>query len=97
MPSIYFLQNNKLFSKNLAVLDCQCLSAELLMEFELNYSATKIDCHQIDVTDVTKLKNLFIQLNEQYPSIDGIINCVGIFNDKNVEQTFHVNTVSISH
>lgn len=79
------------------MLDRQCLSPELLMDFESNYSLTKIDCHQIDVTDVTKLKNLFMHLNDQYPSIDGIINCVGIFNDKNVEQTFQVNTVSISH
>lgn len=79
--------------QNLAIVDIQSSPNEQLDQFIRGYPLTKICYVQADITDETVLRTTFNRINEIFESIDVLINAAGVFNDRNIEQTFKVNVV----
>lgn len=59
------------------------------------YPSAKISYFQIDITEEADLRKTFYRINENFESIDILINAAGIFNDTNIDLTFRVNVVNM--
>lgn len=79
--------------QNLAIVDIQSSPTEQLDQLIREYPLTKICYFEADITDETVLRTTFNRINEIFESIDVLINSAGIFNDRNIDQTFKVNVV----
>lgn len=79
--------------QNLAIVDIQPKPNDLLDEFKAEHPQIRIVYFECDISVKDEIESTFDSIGSIFQSVDILINAAGIFNDKNVEQTFKVNVV----
>uniref|UniRef100_A0A1B0D5Y8 Alcohol dehydrogenase n=1 Tax=Phlebotomus papatasi TaxID=29031 RepID=A0A1B0D5Y8_PHLPP len=77
--------------KYLAVLDMNSQEPKILSDWKKTYPSVSIKYFQVDVTSREELEKCYSEFTKAVPSLDIVINCAGIFNEKDPTRVINVN------
>ncbi|XP_055713504.1 alcohol dehydrogenase 1-like [Phlebotomus papatasi] len=77
--------------KYLAVLDMNSQEPKILNDWKKTYPSVIIKYFQVDVTSREELEKCYSEFTKAVPSLDIMINCAGIFNEKDPTRVVNVN------